>query len=230
MQKEGYEKKAKLMKNSIVGLIVLIGLLLITIVMLVDINKGIKKPPKPPEKIYIEKDSGKELENYNRKSAVESLANFFKSLQEDVEGKNRTVEERLKQLDKKETELKDVINQKTLSMLHLHDEFKNVEFNRKFTATALLTYSKIIEESTGSQEISPTTIGLEDLVYFDEELGTVHIPIDVFTGENRGIAFEMNYIDGEWKFTPYTAMMSLVMLVNYEQVIKNEKANSSQSN
>ena len=67
-------------------------------------------------------------------------------------------------------------------------------------------------------------------MYFDEELGTVHIPIDVFTGENRGIAFEMNYIDGEWKFTPYTAMMSLVMLVNYEQVIKNEKANSSQSN
>ena len=31
----------------------------------------------------------------------------------------------------------------------------------------------------------------------------------------------MQYVDGEWKFNPYTAMMSLVMIVNYESQIEN---------
>lgn len=222
MPKENSNKKTKIMSLSIVALLLIIGLLVVTVVMLVDINKETKRPPKEPEKIYVEKETNKELANYNRESAVESLANFFTSLQKDVEGKDRTVEERLKLLDKEETDLEDVLSKESISMLHLHDEFKSVEFNRKFTATAMLTYSKIIEESTGSKEVEPTKIGLDELVYFDAQLGTAHIPVDVFTGENRGVAFEMNYIEGEWKFTPYTSMMALVMLVNYESLISQQ--------
>ena len=41
---------------------------------------------------------------------------------------------------------------------------------------------------------------------------TAHIPLDIFVGTGSGIAFEMQYIDGEWKLNPYTAMMSLNLM------------------
>jgi len=41
---------------------------------------------------------------------------------------------------------------------------------------------------------------------------TAHIPLDIFVGSGTGVAFEMQYVDGEWKLNPYTAMMSLNMM------------------
>lgn len=209
-------KKSSGFNKASTVLMILIPSILIVSMILYFSEKDSDKVVEP-EKIYIEKETGETLDNFNKKSAVEFMTLFLNNLKKDVEGKNRTLEERLIALDSDEIDMEDVLNKETIEMLHLHSEFKDLLFNRQFTSSALLTYAKLIEEATKEDEVTYSELGLEELVYFDPELRTAHIPMDIFTGDNRGVAFEVNYIDGEWKFTPYTSIMSLVMMVNYEE-------------
>jgi hypothetical protein len=41
---------------------------------------------------------------------------------------------------------------------------------------------------------------------------SAQIPLDIFIGKGTGMSFEMQYIDGEWKLNPYTAIMSLNLM------------------
>lgn len=186
---------------------------------------------KEPEKIYVGYEDGKKLENFSREKAVDAMRDILVSIEKDVEGKDRTIEERMKALDNPKTELKDVINQETIDKLYLSDEFKKEKFNRQFAASVLLTYHQLISETSKNKEFKPLLDDFSSVVYLDNKMKNAQIPLDVFIGENRGIAFEMQYIDGEWKLNPYTAMMSLVMIVNYEGQIEKalQDKNASES-
>lgn len=209
-------KKGNKVKWNTLALIVL-SLLLITVTIYAVTKETDKIASKDPEKIYVGYDDGKVLENFTKEDAVLSMRNVLLSIKEDVDGSERTIEERMKSLDDGKVDLEDVINKKTLEKVYLHDDFKKVEFNRQFTASALLTYYQLINEDG---EINPAMDFVDEMVDLDTKMKVAHIPLDMFIGDNRGIAFEMQYIDGEWKYNPYTSMMSLVMIVNYEQQIK----------
>lgn len=207
--------------------IVLLAIVMISITIFVVNKEKAKYENMKPEKIYVGYDNEKKLENFSREKAVEAMQDVLVSIGKDVDGKERSVEDRMKYLDKTNTELEDVINKSTIDKIYLADEFKKEKFNRQFAASALLTYHQLISESTKSKEFKPLIEDFSDIVYLDNKMKTAHIPLDVFIGENRGIAFEMQYIDGEWKFNPYTSMMSLVMLVNYEDQLKKASSEST---
>lgn len=207
--------------------IVLLAIVMISITIFIVNKEKTKYENMEPEKIYVGYDNEKKLENFSREKAVEAMQDVLVSIGKDVDGKERSVEDRMKSLDKNNTELEDVINKSTIDKIYLADEFKKEKFNRQFAASALLTYHQLISESTKSKEFKPLIEDFSDIVYLDNKMKTAHIPLDVFIGENRGIAFEMQYIDGEWKFNPYTSMMSLVMLVNYEDQLKKASSEST---
>lgn len=210
-------KKNKFNWQTPVILILLVCLVSATIFI---VNKEKEKISNiEPEKIYVDSKSDKVLDNFNRENAVKSLQEIFVAIGKDVEGKDRTPEERLAELDKEKTKLEDIISKEVLDKLYLSEEFENDDFNQKFLASSLLTYHQVISEITKDKEFKPVlkTEVFDDMIYFDSKLMVSQIPFDVFAGDNRGIAFEMQYLDGEWKFNPYSSMMTLVMIVNYEK-------------
>lgn len=224
---EKTKKKFNWMGLSLVVLLVIITSLTIYVVG----NEKQKIANQEPQKVYIDKEKGKTLENFSKAEAVESLKKTLLTIKTDVDGKNRTLEERIKALDKESTDMKDVINPKTIDSLYLPKEFKENDFNRRFTASALLTYYQVITASNDNKtvELAVEKESIDDLVYLDPEQQIAQVPIDVFIGENKGISFEIYYIDGEWKLNPYTAMMSLIMIVNYEKQITSQE-NTSEKN
>lgn len=215
--------------NWAILLVIIMGILMASITIFIVNKEKEKFENKEPEKIYVGYDDKQKLDNFSREKAVEAMENILVSIGKDVDGKNRTVEERMKALDKEGTELEDVINKSTIDKLYLADEFKKEKFNRQFTASVLLTYHQLIAETTEKKDFKPLIDDFSDIVYLDSKFKTAHIPLDVFIGQNRGIAFEMQYIDGEWKLNPYTAMMSLVMTVNYEKQIEQINAGGSRT-
>lgn len=218
------EKNEKRVKWQ--GLAIIILAILLTSITIFIINDEKEKiSEQKPEKVYIGMDKGEPAENFSKAAAVSSLQSILSSVEADVDGKDRTIEERMKALDKEDTKLEDVINKKTIDGLYLSDDFKENNFNKRFAASALLTYHQVAITSNEkkSVEILANDEELENIVYMDSKLMLAQIPIDIFIGENRGISFEMQYINGEWKLSPYSAMMSLVMIVNYEKQMSAEK-------
>lgn len=220
------------MKNKILNwqtlFTVILAVILISITIFVIDKEKKEIASQEPEKIYVGYESEQELDNFSREGAVTAMKDLLKSIGDDVGTGERTVEERMEALDNGETDLEEVINENTIDKLYLSEDFKKNKFNRQFAASVLLTYHQLISETTQSKEFTPLIDTFDEIVYLDNKLMTAQIPLDIFTGENRGIAFEMQYLDGEWKFNPYTSMMSLVMIINYEnqieQMFKNNAA------
>jgi len=67
-------------------------------------------------------------------------------------------------------------------------------------------------DAVDSDDFKPVIESFDQIVYLDNKFMTAHIPLDIFVGSGTGVAFEMQYVDGEWKLNPYTAMMSLNMM------------------
>lgn len=210
---------------------IVLAITLISITIFVIDKEKKELASQEPEKIYVGYNDEQELENFSREDAVAAMQDLLKSIGEDIDGNERTVEERMEALDDGETDLEEVISENTTNKLYLSEDFKKNKFNRQFAASVLLTYHQLIAETTESKNFEPLIDTFDEIVYLDNKLMTAHIPLDIFIGENRGIAFEMQYIDGEWKFNPYTSMMSLVMIVNYEgQIEQLLKGSSSEQN
>lgn len=224
------KNKEKIMNWQLL-LAIILGITLISVTIFAVNNESKEVEPPEPEKIYVGFETEEPLDNFSRDGAVLAMQELLSGIKTDVEGQERTVEERMKALDNEETEIEDVINSETLDKIYLSDDFKKSQFNRQFAASVLLTYHQLIEENTENSDFKPLIDNFDEVVYLDNKFMTAHIPLDVFIGENKGIAFEMQYVDGEWKFNPYTSMMSLVMVVNYENQIEEMlKGDNSESN
>lgn len=119
---------------------------------------------------------------------------------------------RLKKLDDEDTDIEDVLSKKAIDMLYFSEEFGSDKFNRQFAASSLLIYHELIMDAVDSDDFKPVIESFDQIVYLDNKFMTAHIPLDIFAGSGTGVAFEMQYVDGEWKLNPYTAMMSLNMM------------------
>lgn len=191
--------------------------------------------------VYVGYEKGEPLENFNRESAVQKLKEILisvgqappassenkessselvesKESEVDKESKESEVDEeitiadRLKTISDDEKDIQDVLTQETIDMLYFAEEFGKDKFNRQFAASAMLIYYDLVVDSSKSTEFTPVIQSYDEIVYLDNKLMTAHIPLDIFIGSGTGVSFEMQYIDGEWKLNPYTAMMSLNMM------------------
>lgn len=190
-------------------LIAILGILLLSVSIYAVQKEKEKVGKEIVEKVvYVGYDTQEPVDNFSRSNAVSSLTAILRNVGVDKDNKERTVIERLELLDNKDTDIEDVLVKEAIEGLYLSEDFGDLLFNRQFVASGLLVYHQVIEDA--SEEIKPLIEeGYEDLVYFDSEMMTAHIPLDIYVGSSTGIAFEMVYIDGEWKLNPYTAMMSL---------------------
>lgn len=123
-----------------------------------------------------------------------------------------TITPRLEMLNDEETDIEDILTKEAMDMIYMSEEFKGEKFNRQFAASAMLIYHEIVRDSTETAEFTPAIQSYDEIVYLDNKFMTAHIPLDIFVGSGTGIAFEMQYVDGEWKLNPYTAMMSLNLM------------------
>lgn len=193
-------------------IIILLAIALISITIFVIKNEKKEINQQEPKIVYVEKNTGETLENFTRKDAVKALNNILVNVGKDIEDNDRNVEERLKILEKDNSKIEDVLRKEVIDNLYLEEEFGQNNFNLRFIASGLLVYNRIITETIKIEDFKPVLLDFDELVYFDRKLMSAQIPLDIFIGKGTGMSFEMQYIDGEWKLNPYTAIMSLNLM------------------
>lgn len=222
---------------GMLGIIVLaIVLISITIYSVNKEKQDLAEKEPAIETVYVGFDDEEVLDNFSREDAVMSLRALLIEVKNDPEdvkkteakaededktedqGKNDedkaedTITRRLERLDNEETDIEDVLTKEAIDMIYFSEEFGKDKFNRQFAASALLIYHELIMDAVDSDDFKPVIESFDQIVYLDNKFMTAHIPLDIFVGSGTGVAFEMQYVDGEWKLNPYTAMMSLNMM------------------
>ena len=220
---------------GMLGIIVLaIVLISITIYSVNKEKQDLAEQESAIETVYVGFDDEEILDNFSREDAVMSLRTLLTEVANDpedlkktevededkieVQGKNDedkaedTITRRLERLDNEETDIEDVLTKEAIDMIYFSEEFGKDKFNRQFAASSLLIYHELIMDAVDSDDFKPVIESFDQIVYLDNKFMTAHIPLDIFVGSGTGVAFEMQYVDGEWKLNPYTAMMSLNMM------------------
>lgn len=200
---------------AMLGLIILsIVLISVTIFVLNKEQQVVVEEVEKIKEVYVGVEKGEILDNFTREDAVNKLIELLKSVESDPqeEESEDTVLTRLERLDNEDTDIEDILTQETMDMIYFPKDFKEVKFNRQFTASSMLIYYEIVRDGNEEKSFEPVIQMYDDIVYLDYELMTAHIPLDIFVGSGTGIAFEMQYMNGEWKLNPYTAMMSLNLM------------------
>jgi len=226
------------MNKKNLGMLVIIVLAIVLIsITIYSVNKEkqylVEQEP-VIETVYVGFDDEKVLDNFSREDAVMSLRTLLTEVANDpedlkktevededkieVQGENDenkaedTIMRRLERLDNEETDIEDVLTKEAIDMIYFSEEFGKDKFNRQFAASSLLIYHELIMDAVDSDDFKPVIESFDQIVYLDNKFMTAHIPLDIFVGSGTGVAFEMQYVDGEWKLNPYTAMMSLNMM------------------
>ena len=222
---------------GMLGIIVLaIVLISITIYSVNKEKQDLAEKEPAIETVYVGFDDEEVLDNFSREDAVMSLRALLTEVKNDPEdvkkteakvededktedqGKNDedkaedTITRRLERLDNEETDIEDVLTKEAIDMIYFSEEFGKDKFNRQFAASSLLIYHELIMDAVDSDGFKPVIESFDQIVYLDNKFMTAHIPLDIFVGSGTGVAFEMQYVDGEWKLNPYTVMMSLNMM------------------
>lgn len=206
--------------QTLVILILAISLISITIFVINKEKESLSQIK--PETIYVGYDKKEPLENFSKKGAVKASKDLLVMIGKDIDGKSRTIKERYEVLSNETSDLKDIFTQETIDSLYFSEEFGEELINRKISARALLEFYEIIEKTKDpDSEILEET--LTEYIYLDNKFMTAHIPLETFGASIRGVAFEMQYIDGEWKLNPYTAAMSFNLIGGILNNVENSK-------
>jgi len=69
-------------------------------------------------------------------------------------------------------------------------------------AMSIYSVAALSKESKGGEIVADGS--LSGTVRVDQETGIAQVPIDIFTGRESPIAFQMIYVDREWKLEPHS--------------------------
>lgn len=76
---------------------------------------------------------------------------------------------------------------------------------RKTTYQSLVKVSSLLDGNNDGK-IEARSSDLYKYVYLDSETGTAYVPLQVFFNNAPAFSLEMVYVDGQWKFAPYTLL------------------------
>lgn len=76
---------------------------------------------------------------------------------------------------------------------------------RKTTYQSLVKVSSLLDGNNDGK-IEARSSDLYKYVYLDSETGTAYVPLQVFSNNVPAFSLEMVYVDGQWKFAPYTLL------------------------
>lgn len=77
----------------------------------------------------------------------------------------------------------------------------NADFQAE-VAMSVYSLAALAKEAKGGEIVADGS--LSGTVRVDQETGIAQVPIDIFTGRESPIAFEMIYVDGAWKLEPHS--------------------------
>lgn len=72
------------------------------------------------------------------------------------------------------------------------------------TYQALVTMSAVLEDKKSGDDFVTVSEEAWRSSYADPELGTVFVPLNIFTGGGESFSLEMVFMEGEWKLAPYS--------------------------
>lgn len=84
----------------------------------------------------------------------------------------------------------------------------NPEFQAQ-VAMSVYSLAAVAKQAKGGEIQADQS--LSGQVRVDQETGIAQVPIDIFTGGDSPVAFQMVYVDGEWKLEPHTLTTYIVL-------------------
>jgi hypothetical protein len=165
----------------------------------------------PPEPSPISDNNGTSRYVITKESAVMFVQDFFIEVNRDP--RNRTLWERFELLET--TSPNELLTPESIRMMHLSDYFSTD--NRALSVIAQSLFSLLGVITNHSESIQVQIWDFDDIVFLDEELGIAFVPMDVFTGGVTGYSVNLIYLDGEWKFMPFSLLDSvrLSLILDY---------------
>lgn len=112
-----------------------------------------------------------------------------------------------------------VIDSSLLKLIHFGPEA--TEESKINTFQTLITISTIIKTSASNGVIAPYLEDSWKASYADPEIGTVFVPLDVYTGGGAYFSFEMVYVDGNWKLAPYSLVDAVRLSIGIQSQYEN---------
>jgi len=86
--------------------------------------------------------------------------------------------------------------------IRYYDAYKDNQSFQSEVAMSVYSIAAISKEANGGKIVADDS--LAGTIRVDQETGIAQVPIDIFTGKQSPIAFEMIYVDGKWKLEPHT--------------------------
>lgn len=102
-----------------------------------------------------------------------------------------------------------VINPKIEENIRFVDTFAESKDLQTNVYQSLVTFATLIQQTTGQDKIAPLSVDMWKNVHVDSELGTAFVPLAAYAPQSAGFSFEMVYVDGEWKLSPYSIIDSV---------------------
>jgi len=83
-----------------------------------------------------------------------------------------------------------------------YDSYADNSTFQSEVAMSIYSVAALSKEAKGGEIVADGS--LSGTVRVDQETGIAQVPIDIFTGKESPIAFEMIYVDGDWKLEPHS--------------------------
>lgn len=117
---------------------------------------------------------------------------------------NLSADDRVKAFEDSSADRNTLVDMSTIdSLTRFTNDFDNDL--RKTTYQSLVKVSSLLDGNNDGK-IEARSSDLYKYVYLDSETGTAYVPLQVFSNNAPAFSLEMVYVDGQWKFAPYTLL------------------------
>lgn len=209
MSSSSETSKKVLVRKSKKPINILIVLVVVLIITAIWSAVAITNSDSKTEKIQVTTEkversvSGKSIDD-DRKDALAAATEIMNLAVKSPTGVD--FNERLNTLDTGDLS---VIDENLVTKMRFKDTFEDSKDMQLNTYQSLVTLSTLIQKSTGSDALSPSSDIMWKNVYVDTEAGSAFVPLAIYAGPSGGFSFEMIYADGEWKLAPYSLIDSV---------------------
>lgn len=206
--REKIKSKNKRLFSYIINIIITIILLIVTgINFLKDNtttnNRNSITSTKATKVVSNRNDSTKE--NFTKEGALEAATNMLKSFAVDPSNKNKSIDDRMKNIEK-DSKIDGYVTDTAKSYLYLKD-FMDKSEGYTSSSMAILAIIKNLD-SLGNTNLEPVSNDTQ-YIYFDKDTRIAQIPLDYYTGIGGAISLEMIYINEKWELSPYSLLQSI---------------------
>lgn len=169
-----------------------------TITAIQSRNNNVEPPQTETSIEKVERTLSGKTSDEDRKDALKSAQELLTFAADDM-GTGLTPEERAEKIAEGDmTALNPELEEKIrLIDVYLDEDLKNNVFQ------ALIAISKHIAVDG---KVEPVSEIAWQVVYVDPEIGIAYVPVSVFHDSVAPFSFEMIYVDGEWRLSPYSFM------------------------